>query len=79
MAVPQRLTPSVDDLRNFYVGKRIDEVPKPAVVLDRAKVQRHCQSLLSAVEALGVDFRAHVKTHKVICCPLATLRQRGGR
>lgn len=65
MAVPQRLVPSTDDLREFYVGKDINDVPKPAVVLDRAKVRRHCQSLLEAVDSLGVDFRAHVKTHKV--------------
>ncbi|KAM0470004.1 hypothetical protein ACHAPX_010188 [Trichoderma viride] len=27
---------------------------------------RHCQSLLDAVEYLGVDFRAHIKTHKTL-------------
>ncbi|KAI9147096.1 alanine racemase [Paramyrothecium foliicola] len=64
MAVPQRLLPSVEQLRSFYVGKDISQVPKPAVVLDKAKIQRHCQSLQSAVDTLGVDFRAHVKTHK---------------
>lgn len=65
MAVPQRLAPDIEDLRNFYVGKDISQVPKPAVVLDKGKIQRHCKSLLDAVESLGVDFRAHVKTHKV--------------
>ena len=69
MAVPQRLVPSVDDLREFYVGKDINDVPKPAAVLDRHKMRLHCQSLLDAVESLGVDFRAHVKTHKVSCYP----------
>ncbi|SPO01548.1 related to alanine racemase [Cephalotrichum gorgonifer] len=64
MAVPQRLAPSVDDLRRFYVGKDISQVPKPATVLDRAKMRRHCESLLGAVDALGVGLRAHVKTHK---------------
>ena len=66
MAVPQMLAPKIDDLRKFYVGKDISKVPKPAVILDKAKMQRHCQSLLNAVDHLGVDFRAHVKTHKVI-------------
>lgn len=75
MAVPQRLLPSVDELRQYYVGKDINEVPKPAAVLDRAKMRRHCQSLLSAVDALGVDFRAHIKTHKARQ-PLTSRRKR---
>ncbi|KAM0512070.1 hypothetical protein ACHAPE_009218 [Trichoderma viride] len=29
-------------------------------------MHRHCQSLLDAVEYLGVDFRAHIKTHKTL-------------
>ncbi|KAI9902845.1 hypothetical protein N3K66_002197 [Trichothecium roseum] len=62
--VPQRSVPDIEELRKFYVGKDINKVPKPAVVLDRAKMRRHCQSLLSAVDSLGVDFRAHIKTHK---------------
>ncbi|KAF9880701.1 alanine racemase domain protein [Colletotrichum karsti] len=64
MSIPQRLLPSVDELRQFYVGKDVDDVPKPAVVLDVAKTRRHCKSMLDAVKALGVGFRAHVKTHK---------------
>lgn len=65
MAVPQRSVPQIDELRQFYVGKDIQQVPMPAAVLDRAKMQRHCQSLLNAADSLGVSFRAHVKTHKV--------------
>lgn len=65
MSVPQRLNPSQESLRQFYVGKDIQDVPKPALVLDQAKMRRHCQSLSAAAEALGVSFRAHVKTHKV--------------
>ncbi|KAK4504196.1 hypothetical protein PRZ48_005112 [Zasmidium cellare] len=66
MFVPQRFTPPIEELRQYYVGKSINEVPKPAVILDRAKVKRHCDSLLRAIEALGAEFRAHVKTHKTI-------------
>jgi D-serine deaminase-like pyridoxal phosphate-dependent protein len=55
-----------NDLRRNYVGKYITDLPKPAVIIDRFKMRRHCQSLLDAVNFLGVDFRAHVKTHKVI-------------
>ncbi|OLN97366.1 D-serine dehydratase 1 [Colletotrichum chlorophyti] len=64
MSIPQRFAPSLDNLREFYVGKDVTDVPKPAVVLDVAKVRRHCQSMLEAVDSLGVEFRAHVKTHK---------------
>ncbi|KAF5548842.1 D-serine dehydratase [Fusarium mexicanum] len=66
MAIPQRQTPPIEELRQFYVGKSIHDVPKPAVILDRARVNRHCQSMLEAVETLGLGFRAHVKTHKTI-------------
>ncbi|OAA73478.1 Alanine racemase [Cordyceps fumosorosea ARSEF 2679] len=66
MPVPQRLNPSQESLQQFYVGKDIHNVPTPALVLDRAKMRRHCESLSAATEALGVDFRAHVKTHKTV-------------
>ncbi|KAG7412640.1 D-serine dehydratase [Fusarium oxysporum f. sp. rapae] len=66
MAIPQRHTPPIEELRQFYVGKSIHDVPKPAVILDRARVDRHCQSMLRAVKTLGLGFRAHVKTHKTI-------------
>lgn len=65
MAIPQRQAPPISELREFYVGKSIHDVPKPAVVLDKARIARHCQSMLTAAETLGVGFRAHVKTHKV--------------
>ncbi|OBR02609.1 Alanine racemase domain protein [Colletotrichum higginsianum IMI 349063] len=64
MSIPQRIAPSAQVLRDFYLGKDVHDVPKPAAVLDVAKIRRHCQSMLDAVESLGVGFRAHVKTHK---------------
>lgn len=65
MTIPQRRSPPIEELRQYYIGKAVDAVPKPAVILDRAKVHRHCQTMLQAVDALGLGFRAHVKTHKV--------------
>ncbi|KAF2010198.1 hypothetical protein BU24DRAFT_444790 [Aaosphaeria arxii CBS 175.79] len=62
--IPQRQTPSASDLKDFYVGKTLHDVPKPAVTLDISKARRHCDSMLSATKAMGVGFRAHVKTHK---------------
>ncbi|KAM0490865.1 hypothetical protein ACHAP8_011174 [Fusarium lateritium] len=66
MATPQRQTPPIEELRQFYVGKNVNDVPKPAVVLDKARIGRHCKSMLDSVDALGLGFRAHVKTHKTI-------------
>ncbi|KAF5009932.1 hypothetical protein FDECE_3874 [Fusarium decemcellulare] len=72
MSVPQRFAPSLDELRQFYVGKDIHDVPKPAVILDAARVRRHCDSMRGAANALDVGFRAHVKTHKVSPAILTT-------
>lgn len=64
MSIPQRLASGIDELRNFYVGKDINDVPKPAAILDVATARRHCASMLAAARALDVGFRAHIKTHK---------------
>ncbi|CAG9977222.1 unnamed protein product [Clonostachys byssicola] len=64
MNIPQRHAPSVQELRNYYVGHDIQDVPKPALILDAAIARRHCQTIRHAIDALGVGFRAHIKTHK---------------
>ncbi|KAL6817646.1 putative serine dehydratase domain-containing protein [Trichoderma camerunense] len=66
METTSQILQTAGDFRQHYVGKHITELPKPALVLDKAKMRRHCKSLLDAVEYLGVDFRAHVKTHKTL-------------
>ncbi|KAJ5491168.1 hypothetical protein N7539_002735 [Penicillium diatomitis] len=58
--------PSQQQLREHWVGKDLEEIPKPAVVLDRAIIRRHCARMKRTVETLGVGFRAHVKTHKAL-------------
>ncbi|PYH47169.1 uncharacterized protein BP01DRAFT_315254 [Aspergillus saccharolyticus JOP 1030-1] len=63
---PARPLPSTDDLKQFYVGKDVNDVPKPAVILDVAIIKRHCQAMLKAAKALDVGLRAHVKTHKTL-------------
>ncbi|GIK02996.1 hypothetical protein Aspvir_007062 [Aspergillus viridinutans] len=59
-----RYPPSNEELRRFYIGRDIGDVPKPAVVLDVAIIKRHCQTMLQTVKQLGVAFRAHIKTLK---------------
>ncbi|RAL13720.1 D-serine ammonia-lyase DSD1 [Aspergillus homomorphus CBS 101889] len=71
---PARPLPSSEDLKQFYVGKDVNDVPKPAVILDVAIIKRHCQAMLDAAKALNVGFRAHIKTHKT---PQATRLQVG--
>jgi D-serine ammonia-lyase len=58
--------PRAEQLKRVYIGKNLHDLPLPAAVIDRALVQRHCEQLLEACEALGIGFRAHVKSHKVI-------------
>ncbi|KAJ1567752.1 hypothetical protein HK405_004892, partial [Cladochytrium tenue] len=65
-APPTRPAPDAAALRAYYVGRPVDSVPKPALVLDVAKARRHCRAMLDAAAALGVGFRAHVKTHKTV-------------
>jgi D-serine deaminase-like pyridoxal phosphate-dependent protein len=59
------MLPSQGELFQRWIGKDIADVPKPAAVLDRAIIRRHCERMKNTVQALGVGFRAHVKTHKV--------------
>lgn len=60
-----RPLPSAGPLLKRYVNQSITTVPTPAVILDRAKMKKHCDSMFEVANALGVDFRAHIKTHKV--------------
>jgi len=53
------------ELKQFYIGKDIADVPKPAAVLDVAIIRRHCETMLRTIKKLNVGFRAHVKSHKV--------------
>lgn len=75
METTSQILQTAGDFRQHYVGKHITQLPKPALVLDKAKMHRHCKSLLDAVEYLGVDFRAHVKTHKVVTVALFLIFQ----
>ncbi|KAH8691597.1 putative serine dehydratase domain-containing protein [Talaromyces proteolyticus] len=56
--------PQEETIKRFFIGKDIADVPKPAVVLDRAIIKRNCDRMLQAVKSLDVGFRTHVKTHK---------------
>ncbi|KAI1809428.1 putative serine dehydratase domain-containing protein [Poronia punctata] len=53
-----------DLLRARFVGKTLQQVPTPAVVLDLAKVENNCNLMLRAAERQQLNWRAHIKTHK---------------
>jgi len=58
--------------RNTFIGLDLRNIDPPAVVLDAAVVRRNCQCMLETAKALGLGFRAHIKTHKVcvmLKCP----------
>lgn len=52
-------------LLDQYIGRDLESLDGPAAVVDRAVARRNCISMLEAVDALGVGFRAHIKSHKV--------------
>jgi len=56
---------SKEELRAKFVGKTLDEVPIPSVILDQAKLRVNCERMLDTVNRLGLGWRAHIKTHKV--------------
>ncbi|KAI0881459.1 putative serine dehydratase domain-containing protein [Annulohypoxylon maeteangense] len=56
--------PSKDILRDQFVGKTLNDVVTPQVVLDLAKVEANCNLMLEAAERLQLSWRAHIKTHK---------------
>ncbi|KAI2470815.1 putative serine dehydratase domain-containing protein [Annulohypoxylon bovei var. microspora] len=66
MDTPEQISAKKAKLEQLYLGKDIANIPKPAVVLDVSKARRHCSSMLTAIKALGVGFRPHIKTHKAI-------------
>jgi D-serine deaminase-like pyridoxal phosphate-dependent protein len=49
-----------------YVGQRLQDLPTPAIVLDRSKIKKNCTAMLQVCKKLDVGFRAHVKSHKTL-------------
>ena len=61
------LYPAVSEaaLKSQYIGTNILDLPTPAAIIDRAVAARNCTDMLEAARRLGLEFRPHVKTHKV--------------
>ncbi|KAI9753169.1 MAG: hypothetical protein M1835_001023, partial [Candelina submexicana] len=65
MAEPYPLA-SKEALRSKYVGKSLSDIPMPAAIIDVSVVSKNCNRMLEAIHSLGVEFRPHVKTHKIL-------------
>ena len=68
--------PSTYTLKESLIGHFLRDIATPAAVLDRAVVARNCKGMLQACEQLGVGFRSHVKSHKVVTVFFASLSSR---
>lgn len=55
---------NADALKKEYVGKKLDQIPTPAFIVDRSVMDRNCDSMLQRASKMNAKFRAHVKTHK---------------
>ncbi|KAG9191763.1 hypothetical protein G6011_10497 [Alternaria panax] len=58
--------PTRASLLSQYLGKKLEDLPTPAAVLDRTIIQRNCDAMLNICAELKVGFRAHIKTHKTL-------------
>jgi hypothetical protein len=63
MSTPSRAMGAI--VQTSLIGENINDLPTPSILLDREIMKRHCRTLPAAAEKLGLDFRFHVKSHKV--------------
>lgn len=54
------------------MGKTLHEVLTPSIILDLAKLEVNCERMKDTAEKNGLEWRAHIKTHKV-CLPAGFL------
>ncbi|KAH7024779.1 putative serine dehydratase domain-containing protein [Microdochium trichocladiopsis] len=68
MATAEQVVPLADRraLRERYVGKSLLDLPTPGIILDADRIRRNCRAMLESCQSLGLQWRAHVKTHKTI-------------
>lgn len=61
---PLELLPRTDvgALRDEFVGRKLESLRTPALVIDRAAFKRNCENVTTQVETLGMGFRAHIKS-----------------
>ena len=55
-----------DQLRQELVGKHLNELRTPTLVIDRTVVKRNCERLGNIKTRHNINVRVHIKSHKVI-------------
>ncbi|KAF5356085.1 hypothetical protein D9756_003737 [Leucocoprinus leucothites] len=73
------LGPSKAALRNEFLGKSLDIVRTPALVIDRNVFAQNCAQMHRRASEWGANFRAHLKTHKTTEGTRLQLVSEGGR
>ncbi|KAF8202911.1 putative serine dehydratase domain-containing protein [Pholiota molesta] len=58
--------PSKDQLTKAFVGKSLDTLRTPALIVDRKLFAQNCASMHRKAREWGATFRAHLKTHKTV-------------
>ncbi|ESK97938.1 alanine racemase [Moniliophthora roreri MCA 2997] len=56
--------PEKEALVEHYVGKSVDDLRTPALIIDRSVFARNCAKMHEKALSWGTGFRAHLKTHK---------------
>ena len=56
----------VRDTYGAMIGRRVEDVPTPAMLLDLAAAERNIARMAKALEALPADIRPHIKVHKSV-------------
>ena len=60
------LSDIVDDMESF-IGKKIDEVATPALLVDKSIVENNCRNMIERAKSMGnVKLRGQTKTHKTV-------------
>ncbi|KAJ7512019.1 hypothetical protein B0H11DRAFT_2151766 [Mycena galericulata] len=58
--------PSKDALTEKFVGRPLESLRTPAMVIDRSLFQKNCVKMLQNATEWGATLRSHLKTHKTI-------------
>jgi D-serine deaminase-like pyridoxal phosphate-dependent protein len=58
--------PSKDALVKEFVGKDINSLRTPALIVDKSVFKKNCERVTKETERRGMGFRAHVKSESTI-------------
>jgi D-serine deaminase-like pyridoxal phosphate-dependent protein len=54
--------PSKDALIKEFVGKNVNSLRTPALIVDKSILKNNCERVTKETERRGMGFRAHVKS-----------------